>query len=311
MVWNAKRLRPAELGPFDYENENYTRSLWFTEGFTDYYGPLLATRAGLHSRQEYLGNGSDQNGSLSSVIASLQKTPGRLVQSAEEASYDAWIKLYRPDENSRNTSISYYTKGAVVGWLLDARIRRATAGARSLDNLMRLALTRFGGERGFTPEEIKAAAEEVAGISLRDFFERSLESTAELDYVEALDWFGLRFRRPGGNTGKAWMGIETKNDAGRLVISRILRETPALAAGLNVDDEIIALDGFRVRADQLSQRLENYHPGAQVSVHVARREKLISIWMTLGEEPPKIGELEICPDATVEQKAHLDAWLAG
>ncbi len=120
-VWNIKRLRPVELGPFDYEHENYTRSLWIVEGITDYYGPLTVRRAGLSATEEYLA-------SLSEAIHTLQSTPGRLVQSAEQASWDAWIKLYRPDENSVNTTISYYTKGAVVGWLLDARIRHATSG---------------------------------------------------------------------------------------------------------------------------------------------------------------------------------------
>ena len=125
-AWNVKRLRPVELGPFDYENENPTRSLWIAEGFTEYYGALTLHRAGLTSRAEYLGTGTDTAGSLSALINNLQSTPGRLVQSAEQSSFDAWIKLYRPDENSNNVAISYYTKGAVVAWLLDAKIRSAT-----------------------------------------------------------------------------------------------------------------------------------------------------------------------------------------
>jgi len=118
-AWNVKRLRPAELGPFDYENENITRSLWIVEGFTDYYADLQVERAGLQTRDEYLED-------LSNTIELLQTTPGRLVQSAEMASFDAWIKFYRPDENSNNTSISYYTKGTVIAFLLDAKIRAAT-----------------------------------------------------------------------------------------------------------------------------------------------------------------------------------------
>src|SRR5207249_10307105 len=96
-AWNVKRLRPAELGPFDYENENITRSLWIAEGFTDYYADLQVLRGGLQTRDEYLED-------LSSTIELLQSTPGRLVQSAEMASFDAWIKYYRPDENSNNTT---------------------------------------------------------------------------------------------------------------------------------------------------------------------------------------------------------------
>ena len=188
-VWNVKRLRPAELGPFDYERENYTKSLWIAEGFTNYYDDLMVHRAGLSTREEYLGESG-----LSSLIQALQTTPGRLVASAEQASFDAWIKLYRPDENTGNTTISYYTKGAVVAWLLDARIRKATEGAKSLDDLMRLAFERYSGDRGFTPDEFKTAAEEVAGSPLNEFFRQTVESTEELDYAEALDWFGLRFK---------------------------------------------------------------------------------------------------------------------
>src|SRR6187431_1835880 len=163
-VWNVKRLRPVELGPFDYENENHTRSLWIVEGITDYYADLALHRAALITRDEYLD-------SLSGNIEELQTTPGRLVQSAEQASFDAWIKYYRPDENSANTSISYYTKGAVLGFLLDARIRKATGGARGLDDVMRQAYQRFAGTRGYSPADFRAVAESVAGTSLKSFWE--------------------------------------------------------------------------------------------------------------------------------------------
>jgi predicted metalloprotease with PDZ domain len=314
-AWNIKRLRPAELGPFDYENENPTRSLWVAEGITDYYAPLTLRRADLSTTQEYLGTDTPPSpGSLSSIVATLQSTPGRLFQSAEQASYDAWIKLYRPDENTNNTTISYYTKGAVVGWLLDARIRHASKGARSLDDLMRLAFQEFSGEHGFTPDQFKAAAEKVAGIPLGDFFHRTVESTEELDYGEALDWFGLRFKQETASGGKShgmpkgWLGVETRTDNGRLIVSRVPRETAAFESGLSVDDEIIAIDDFRVRADQISQRLENYRPGDKVSILVSRRDRLERIPLTLGEEPKK-WELEIRPDATDAQRQNLNAWL--
>jgi predicted metalloprotease with PDZ domain len=315
-AWNIKRLRPVELGPFDYEKENPTRSLWIAEGITDYYAPLMLRRAGLSSTPEFLGTDNPPSpGSLSAKIATLQSTPGRLVQSAEQSSYDAWIKLYRPDENSVNSSISYYTKGAIVGWLLDTRIRRATGGAKSLDDLMRAAFQEFSGERGFAPDQFKVTAEKVAGTPLGDFFRRTVESTEELDYNEALDWFGLRFKQDAqttakpGNTGpKAWMGAETKVDNGRLIVSRVPRESPAFESGLSVDDELIAIDDFRVKADQISQRLENYRPGDTISVLVARRDQLTRVAIKLGEEP-KPWQLEIRPDAAEKQKQHLETWL--
>lgn len=306
-AWNIKRLRPAELGPFDYESENPTRSLWIAEGFTEYYGPLTVHRAGLTSRAEYLGTGTDTSGSLSALINTLQNTPGRLVQSAEQASFDAWIKLYRPDENINNVAVSYYTKGAVVAWLLDAKIRSATNGRKSLDDLMRVAFERFSGDRGFTPEQFKATAQEVAGVPLADFFHGSVEMPGELDYNAALEWFGLNFR-PQVQGNKAWLGAETRVDNGRLLVSRILRDTPAFNAGLNVDDEILAIDDYRVRADQLAARLELYQAGDRVSLLIARRDKLTRLNLTFGAEPAKF-QLELKDYAKPGEKRHLDDWL--
>jgi predicted metalloprotease with PDZ domain len=307
-AWNIKRLRPAELGPFDYENENPTRSLWIAEGFTEYYGPLMAHRAGLISRAEYLGTGADPSGSLSALINSLQSTPGRLVQSAEQASFDAWIKLYRPDENTNNVAVSYYTKGAIVAWLLDAKIRSATNDKKSLDDLLRLAFERFSGERGFTPEQFKATADEVAGVPLADFFHAAVETPGELDYNAALDWFGLRFKQPEPAAKKAWLGAETRVDNGRLLVSRVVRGTPAFDAGLSVDDEILAVDDYRVRADQFATRLDLYNTGDRVSLLIARRDKLTRLDLTFGAEPARF-QLELRPNATSAEKRHLDDWL--
>ncbi len=282
-VWNVKRLRPVELGPFDYENENHTRSLWIAEGVTDYYADLALHRAGLITRDEYLD-------SLSDKIEELQTTPGRLVQSAEMASFDAWIKYYRPDENSINTSISYYTKGSVVALLLDARVRKATNGARSLDDVMKAAYEKYSGSRGYTADEFRAVAEQVAGVSLKAFWDHGRDR-----HRRARLQGGARHARPalplGGGarrTARAsrGSGINTRNDAGRLlVVSQVRRDTPAIAAGLNVDDEILAIDNYRVRADRLDNRLEQYKPGDKVTLLVARREQLLRLELTFGTEP--------------------------
>jgi predicted metalloprotease with PDZ domain len=200
-----------------------------------------------------------------------------------------------------------------VGWLLDARIRKVTGGTRSLDDLMRLALQRFSGERGFTGDQFKALAVEVAGVPLDAFFRQTVESTGELDYSEALDWFGLRFRKQeegkqeegkkGGITGAT-----TRVESGRLIVTRVPVGTPASEAGLNVDDEIIAIDDYRVQPDRISQRLGNYSPGDRVSVLVARRERLRRIDLTLACEP-KGWQLEVRPDTTDLQKNNLAGWI--
>lgn len=307
-TWNVKRLRPAELGPFDYETENTTRALWVAEGITEYYGSLIVRRAGLASDAEYLGTEKEPaRDSLSDLINALQTTPGRLAHSVAEASFDAWIKLYRPDENSKNTSISYYTKGAVLAWLLDARIRRLTADRKSLDDVMRLAFERYGAARGFGEGEFEGAASEVAETDLSDFFRHAVESTAELDYSEALDWFGLRFK-DSETERKPWLGIETKADGGRFLITRIVRGGPAETSGLSAEDEIVALNDFRVRAEKFDKQLEAWHPGDRLSVLAARRGRLERFEITVGEQPRK-WRLEIRPDATEEQKSRFSAWL--
>ena len=301
-AWNVKRLRPVELGPFDYENEVHTRSLWMAEGVTDYYADMLVRRAGLATREEILD-------SLSTKIEELQTTPGRTVQSAELASFDAWIKYYRPDENSPNVSVSYYTKGAVVAFLLDAKIRDATKGARSLDDVMRAAYAKYAGPRGFTPDEFRQIAESVAGTSLRAFWDGAIAGISELDYKEALDTFGLRFRAGVSAAARPWLGITTRIDAGRLLVSQVRRDTPALAAGLNVDDEILAIDDFRVRADGWDARLQQYKPGDRVQILIARRDQLIRVPVTFGTEPPREWRLEVNAAPTDAQKVRFADWL--
>jgi predicted metalloprotease with PDZ domain len=305
-AWNVKRLRPVELGPFNYEDEVQTRSLWVAEGITDYYADLAVHRAGLSSQEELLE-------SLSNQIEELQTTPGRLVQSVEQASFDAWIKYYRPDENSPNVSVSYYTKGAVLGFLLDAKIRAASDGERSLDDVMRAAFQRFSGARGFTPDEFRGIAEQVGGVSLTSFWDAAVEGTAELDYAEALRVFGLRFRpaetpRP-DRPGRAWLGMATRNDAGRLVVSEVRRDTPAYAAGLNVDDEILAVNSFRVRADQLAARLEQYRPGDKATLLVARRDQVVTLDAQFGAEPFRQWRLEVDP-AGVAAEPQRSRWFS-
>ncbi len=301
-AWNVKRLRPVELGPFDYEREVHTTSLWIAEGFTDYYDSLMVRRAGLSTREEYLE-------ALGNSIRELQTTPGRLAMPLSSSSYDAWIKQYRPDENSPNATVSYYTKGGVVAFLLDALVRERTNGARSLDDVMRLAFTRYSGGRGYTQEEFRRTASEVAGADLSAWFRSAADRTDELSYDGALAWYGVRFKPATPRDDKGWLGAVTRNEGGRIVVSQVRRGTPAHEAGLNADDEIVAIGEYRVRADQLDARLEQYRPGQRVSLLIARRDELMRLDVTLGTEPARGWALEVDPEATPEQRAHLAAWL--
>ena len=301
-AWNVKRLRPVALGPFDYERENHTRSLWIAEGVTDYYSWLLPPRAGAATRAQALAD-------MSGAIGALQAQPGRFVQPVAEASYDAWIKQYRPDENSVNTSISYYTKGSVVGLLLDARIRHLTDGARSLDDVMRAAYARYSGARGYTPAEFQAVASAVAAHDLGDFFHRALETTAELDYAELLDWYGLRFLPSRADTGRASLGVEVEGANGRWTVGVIRRDTPAYGSGLDTGDELLAIDGARPGAGGVEALLAAHRPGDRVTLLVSRLGETRTVPVTLGAVRGDAWQLAERGDASPAQRAHLAALL--
>ncbi len=309
-VWNVKRLRPAELGPFDYENENYTEGLWVAEGFTSYFDGLVLHRVGLLTQDQYLAR-------LSGTIASLQEKPGRLVQPVADSSFDAWVKGYRPNENSNNTGISYYTKGAVIGFLLDARIRKATNNARSLDDVMRLAYRRYSGVRGFTPQQFSDCVSEIAGAEVARWMDLASRSTEDFDYREELSHYGLRFARgaqqaaAGSPAGRGWTGADVKANGLSMVVSSVLRETPAYAAGLNVDDEILAIGDRRITAAFWPQLGDYFRAGEQVELLVARRGKLLKLPMTLGLQPRPSWRLELDPVAAAARRASLSKWLSG
>ncbi len=300
-TWNVKRLRPAELARFDYERENYTRSLWIVEGITSYYDDLIVRRAGLMSRADYLRV-------LSAGIERLADTPGRHVQPLSMASFDAWIKFYRPDENSSNSTVSYYGKGALVAFLLDVAIREQTT-TESLDDVMRLAYERFSGETGYTPAQFRALVSEVAGVDMSDFFARYVDGTDDLDFEPAFHFLGLRFRPPEEDAApKAWLGVHTQSEDGRIVVSGVPHGSPAYQAGINVGDELLAIDDERL-PEAFVERIERYVPGETAQVLVARRGHLRRIEVTFGARPIGSFQVEVDPRATPVQRRSYQAWI--
>jgi len=185
-AFNVKRLRPVELGPFDYENPPRTDSLWIAEGLTTWFGELALARAGVIQSEDWLRL-------LTAHVQRLQRSPGRVRQTLADASNSVWQSSNSGVGGDPRTTVSYYVKGPVVGFLLDARLRKASDCKYGLDELMRRAYAKYSGTKGFTPAEFEAIAAEVAGSDQRAFFDAALRSTAELDYDEALEWFGLGF----------------------------------------------------------------------------------------------------------------------
>lgn len=305
-AWNVKRIRPDALGPFDYSRENHTKLLWVAEGITDYYGLQFLRRAGLLSPEEYLGK-------LSGMIADVQRTPGRQLMSVEEASFNAWIKEYRRDENSVNTQISYYDKGHLLGMLLDLNIRGRTGGAKSLDDVMRYLYAEFYKKgRNYTPEEFQRAAERVAGGSLEEFFARYVRGREELDYNAALAFVGLRLGEEGAVPAeRVYFGADVGQEGDRLVVRRVYSGAPAYDQGLNAGDQIVALDGRRVSQQSFLARLGERRPGDTVNLTLFRDDDLRTLSIKLGGRAPVDYRILPVRQPTPEQTRLRSAWLGG
>lgn len=274
-LWNVKRIRPDALGPFDYNRENYTKLLWVAEGITSYYENVALLRAGFINDKEFLG-------SMAGTIRDVQSKPGRLLMSAEEASFDAWVKYYRQDENSANSQISYYDKGTLLGMLLDVQIRKMSNGVRSLDDVMRYLYTEyFKKNRNYTPADFQRVCERMATGSLEDFFARFVRGRDELAYDAILGGVGLRLDTTGG-AERTYLGADLGQDNDRLIIRRLYSGAPAYEQGLNANDQIVALDGFRVNRDNFLQRLAEKRPNDIARLTIFRADELRTFEIKLG-----------------------------
>lgn len=305
-AWNVKRLRPDALGPFDYNNENYTKLLWVAEGLTDYYAAQFLLRSGITSEGEYLG-------SLAGLIRALQNSPGRFQTSLEETSWDAWIKYYRPDANSVNRQISYYDKGAIVGTMLDLEIRRASKGAHSLDDVMRALYTDFAlKDRNYTPADFQKAAEKAAGASLEQFFSSYVRGRDEIAYNAFFDAAGLRLDTTDPkNAGKLeiYLGADVAQEADRLMITKVLVGTPAFEQGLNTGDQVVAVDGVRVNLANFFGRLADHRPGETVTFTIFREDDLHTLRVTLGGRPPEAYQIVPVAQPNAEQQTVYRGWM--
>lgn len=304
-LWNVKRIRPDALGPFDYTKENYTKLLWVAEGITDYYADLLVRRAGLITENEYLT-------ATARAIQTLQNTPGRKEQTVEDSSFDTWIKFYRQDENSINSQVSYYDKGAILGLLLDLEIRQRSKNAKSLDDVLRyLYVEFFKKNRNYTPADFQKACELMAGSSLDDFFNRYVRATEELNYSVALEAAGLRLDTMGTGTGdeKVYFGADVAQEEDRLIVRRVYAGSPAYEQGLNAGDQIVALDNMRVTRDFFNGRLAEKKPGDLINLTIFRFDDLSTLLIKLAERREGTYRIVPLPSQTEAQKRVYKSWL--
>ncbi|WP_375445584.1 M61 family metallopeptidase [uncultured Fibrella sp.] len=306
-LWNVKRIRPIALGPFDYETENYTHMLWLSEGCTSFYEDYILRRAGFHTPEEYLKI-------VAGDITGIENQPGNQVQSAAEASWDAWIKNYRPNENSANSTISYYSKGSVLGTLLNLAILSGSNGQRSMDDLLRLLYNDYykKQKRGFTDDEFRRAAEQMAGTSLASFFDKGVNGTGTIDYDTYFAPVGLRLVNTGPPSTDGYFGASVapsfNPSAARQVIASVRRGSPAEQAGVNVGDIILSIDGNRL-TDELSKQLAGKKPGETVRLSINRGGQPRELSVQLGTNPLVSYRLEALPNVSDKQKSLYSKWL--
>lgn len=315
-LWNVKRLRPVALGPFDYDNENYTTNLWVAEGFTSYFENKYILRAGFEDPNGFV------NG-LAAATATVLNTPGAKVQSAASSSYDAWIIGYRPNENSKNNSISYYSKGEVIGILMDLEIINATKGAKSLDDVMKAMYLQCKTlKRGYTDAEFKAMVEKISGISFTDFWAKYVNGVVDAEYVKYFGYAGVNVSTENATPDKPVTGAAAQLVNDGLSVSSTTRGSAAWDAGLNVNDVIISLDDVSV-GDALSTiklrtpavSLESLpvvskkNIGDVLKLKVKRDGIEREISLTLKANPSVRLKATIDENASAAQKAVLKKWM--
>lgn len=310
--WNVKRIKPAVFAPYDLARENYTRQLWAFEGITSYYDDLALVRSGIIDPACYLEL-------LGRAITNVLRVPGRHRQSIAESSFDAWIKFYRPDENTPNAVISYYWKGSLAALALDLSLRKMGRG--SLDDVMRALWARHGRTGIGVPEDgIERIVDEVAGTDIHEFFDRYVYGTEDPPLATLLDAFGIDWHVRAASAasdrgGKAaaepapacWLGAKLGND---LTLLNVYTGGPAERAGLAPRDVIVAVDDIRASTDSINASLMRRAPGEVVSVHAFRRDELLRVDVELASAPLDTCYLSVRKDATEAALALRAGWLA-
>ncbi len=296
-LWNVKRVRPIQLGPFDYDNEVYTDMLWIAEGITSYYDDKTLHRIGLYDDEEYLGI-------LASQINRLENSPGKDIMSLAHSSMLAWVKAYLPTEESMNTTVSYYNKGMIAAAMLDLEIR--ANGKKSLDDVMTTLYTDFYKKkgRGFTHEEFIAVCTEMAGKNMKPFFEDVIFSTKPLDYESIFSQYGISITDKNADKTTAWSGVVSSHSNGKTTITNIYSNSPAVDAGLSVNDEIIAINGWRVD-DKLENHESKYGVNDGVEITYSRDGKLFTTTLTYAKSTQVAFELKKSETENELRKAWL------
>ena len=302
-LWNVKRIRPATLEPVDFTKEQYTRALWFAEGVTSTYGAYTLVRTGIWSKERFYADLGDQ-------ITELESRPANHWQSAEESSLDAWLEKY-PLYNGRDYSVSYYTKGQVLGVLLDLQIRDRTNGAKSLDDLLRALNNDFARQGKFYRDslDIRLEAEKVAGGSFEDFFHDYVAEAKPFPYAPVLSLAGMELRTHEGKA--AVLGFSPGRDPnGGIVVRAVEDGSTSADAGLRVGDAILSWNGGDVPRS-LSRWVRDHQPGEVVKLRIRRDDKEQAFEFKLGESNETFFQVVEDTNAGEKAKRIREGWLRG
>ncbi len=295
-TWNVKRIRPLELGPFDYRNENYTRMHWLTEGMTSFVDDLFVFTAGLSTLQDYVET-------LTKRIKIYLATPGRKFDSLEDSSFDAWIKLYRPNENSKNTTVSYYLKGQLAFFCLNLLLVRE---GKSLRELCALLWQRYKDNptQGIVKEEFMQLLNNLAGEKVVNQFDSYIAYTTELPLEELCSEIGLEFKYKEESEGD--FGFEWREDGQRLFADKIILDGPAYKHGLNAGDEILAANGFRLTSSMYKSWLKTLSASDHLqSFLVARQGKTMVVEVPFSKAPQVLEKIEIKDESKASEALKL------
>ena len=302
--YNVKRIRPIELGPFDYDNGSRTKMLWVSEGLSVYYENMIVKRAGLCTEDELL------NAFRSNILA-YENKPGRLYQSLTQASYETWSDgpFGRTGDDVYKT-ISYYDKGPAVGMLLDFKIRHETKNKKSLDDVMRTLYKEFYQQkkRGFTEDEFRQVCEKIAGTSLADVFEY-VSTTKEVDYKKYLDYAGLDIDTVSKEIPGGWLGIATRIRNDSVIISAVDWNSPAWDAGIRQRNVILELDGTKVNAQSIENVFKNKKPGDKIELEIMQSNEKKDMSIVLGKKIERPFLITRKPGPDNLQKEILESWL--
>ena len=307
-TWNVKRIKPAAFTNYDLQQENYTSMLWLFEGVTSYYDDLMLVRSGIINEAAYLKL-------ISKTINGVLRGAGRNKQSLAESSFDAWNKYYRQDENAPNAIVSYYTKGSLLALALDLTIRRATAGKKSLDDVMRTLWQKFGRDfytlaqtglqKGVTPEDVIAIVEQLCGVKMKSFFARYVHGTADLPLAALYADFGVELEN--NRSHKPSLGVKLLREANDCKVANVFHGRAAHLAGISAGDVLVAIDGLRVSSadagNELAKLFGRYQVGATVEVHAFRRDELMIFKVRLQSDDVPMWSLVVAPEA--EKSAQL------